>query len=916
MAISPQFALSTPDDERPSRSSRDCVYSFDLHGNLIEMNAALAEITGYDHDKAARLNLSQLLDPESWQRSREQVLALLGGGGTQKLDLTAIRKDGRRIRMEVVRRLLFERGRPVAIQDAGRFLYDAIEELPSLLGSADMPAGSHHPVNRFAEQLKQLHRLCTTNYVTLDQAFEDHLRTGCQLFDLPIGLLVRVEGTRALIQASRGASELPAGSTMLLRETRADTIDARLRTVIVSAKASPEGQLQPAFETYIGSPVWLGAELFATLSFSSPYTAARVFSAADRELIELMARSIGRVILEHRIQSERDRLQSLEKNRNRVLEMVAENESIGMILAEVAHLVEEERPGALCALLILQDEVLVWASAPSFPPEAIRLFKPFRVLRGAAALATVEVAHSTVFWEDVRTCPFWAERGHLAAQMGVVACRSAPILSGEGVLLGILALHYKEDQPHDHSDTELLQAAGRLAARALEQRGLNDRLEFQARHDSLTGLPNRSYFMELLNAALREAETDAGRGSGKLAVLFIDLDRFKQINDILGHAMGDRLLREVGQRLKRLLTADDLAGRMGGDEFIIVLPRQPDEEAVALASREFLCALRAPHQIEDNELFVTASIGVAIYPRHGTTVAELLRNADLAMYHAKNSGKNDVEVFRAEDHVASLERLRLENALRRALENQEFELLYQPVVGINGKVEGLEALLTWRHPIYGTISPKQFIPIAEETGLIIDIGSWVIRRACLEAAGWHKAGYSAARISVNVSALQFERRDFLETVADALALSNLPPDRLELELTESYIMKDLSQAAARLSLIRKLGISIAIDDFGTGYSSLSYLNKLPVDSLKIDQSFLRSLQEPEGSLAVIQSIVRMAHSMNLTVVAEGVETRAELDLVRVLGCDKVQGHVYGPARRREDVEALLAANQSLGPLEA
>jgi diguanylate cyclase (GGDEF)-like protein/PAS domain S-box-containing protein len=917
MAISPQFALSTPDDERPSKSSRDCVYSFDLHGNLIEMNTAWAEITGYDRDKAARLNLSQLLDAESWQRSRDQVLALLGGGGTQKLDLTAIGKDGQQIRMEVVRRLLFERGRPVAIQDAGRFLYDATEELPSLLGAAGMPAGSHHPVNRFAEQLKQLHRLSTTNYVTLDQAFEDHLRTGCQLFDLPIGLLLRVEGTRALIQASHGASDLPTGSTVLLRETRADTIEARLRTAIVSAKASPEGQLQPAFETYIGSPVWLGAELFATLSFSSPYMGAmRVFSAADRELIELMARSIGRVILEHRIQSERDRLQSLEKNRNRVLEMVAENESIGMILAEVAHLVEEERPGALCALLILKDEVLVWASAPSFPPEAIRLFKPFRVLRGAAALATVEVAHSTVFWEDVRTCPFWAERGHLAAQMGVLACRSAPILSGEGVLLGILALHYKEDQPHDHSDTELLQAAGRLAARALEQRGLNDRLEFQARHDSLTGLPNRSYFMELLNAALREAERDAGQRPGYLAVLFIDLDRFKQINDILGHAMGDRLLREVGQRLKRLLTADDLAGRMGGDEFIIVLPRQPDEEAVALASREFLFALRAPHQIEDNELFVTASIGVAIYPRHGTTVAELLRNADLAMYHAKNSGKNDVEVFRAEDHVANLERLRLENALRRALENQEFELLYQPVVGINGKVEGLEALLTWRHPIYGTISPKQFIPIAEETGLIIDIGSWVIRRACLEAASWHKAGYSAARISVNVSALQFERRDFLETVADALALSNLPPDRLELELTESYIMKDLPQAAARLSQIRKLGISIAIDDFGTGYSSLSYLNKLPVDSLKIDQSFLRSLQEPEGSLAVIQSIVRMAHSMNLTVVAEGVETRAELDLVRVLGCDKVQGHVYGPARRREDVEALLAANKSLGPLEA
>jgi GAF domain-containing protein len=233
---------------------------------------------------------------------------------------------------------------------------------------------------------------------------------------------------------------------------------------MVSAQASLEGLPQPAFEIYIGTPVWLGAELFATLSFSSPYAgAARAFSTADRELIELMARSIGRVILEHRIQSERDRLQSLEKNRNCVLEMVAENESIEAILTEVARLVEEERPGALCSLLILKDEVLAWASAPSFPQDAIRILKPFRVLRGTAALATAEVARTTVFWEDIRACPFWAERGHLAAQMGIVSCRSSPILSADGVLLGILALHYKEDQPHDYSDTELLQAAGRLA---------------------------------------------------------------------------------------------------------------------------------------------------------------------------------------------------------------------------------------------------------------------------------------------------------------------------------------------------------------------------------------------------------------------------------------------------------------------
>jgi diguanylate cyclase (GGDEF)-like protein/PAS domain S-box-containing protein len=910
MAISPGFALVPAGEPGIPLDSPNCIYSHDLDGNVIEMNAAMAEILGYGREEAARMNLGQLLEPESWQRSREQILLQLGGGGPQEVNLTAIARNGRPVRLAMVRRLLFERGRPVAVQDAGRALDDPGEK--GALFFEDSNTQKSGASSRFAEQLKQLHRLSTTTYLTLEQALEDHLETGCRLLHLPVGVLLQVEGTNGVLRACCGKG-LKSGARIPLWQTRADTVTSRLRTMTSSETILAGSGLRVEFETYLGTPVWLGTELFATLSFSGPFDGTpRVFSHSDQELIELMARSVGRVVLEHRIQSERDRLQSLERNRNRVLEMVAENESISTILEEVVYLVEAQCPGALCSLLLLKDEMLTWATAPGFPADGLRLLKPFRVLRDTAGLAVAEVARVTVFWDDIRGCPFWADRAHLAGQLGIESCRSTPISSADGMLLGMLALHYKAGQLRDESDAELLQAAGRLAARALEQRGFTERLEFQARHDSLTGLPNRSYFMELLEAALQ----DASDRSGSLAVLFIDLDRFKQINDILGHAMGDRLLKEVGQRLKRLLTEDDLAGRMGGDEFTIVLTRQPDEQAAVLASQEFLNAFRAPHQIEDNELFVTASIGVALFPRHGQTVAELLRNADLAMYHAKNSGKNDVVVFRAKDHTASLERLRLENALRRALEHQEFELLYQPVVSMNGKVEGLEALLTWRHPIYGTISPKQFIPIAEETGLIIDIGSWVIQRACLEAASWHKAGHGAARISVNVSALQFERRDFLETVAAALALSQLPPDRLELELTESYIMKDLPQAAARLTQIRNLGVSIAIDDFGTGYSSLSYLNKLPVDSLKIDQSFLRNLHQPDGSLAVIQSIVRMAHSMNLSVVAEGVETRAELDLVRVLGVDKVQGHVYGPARRREEMEALLAANASLRPEEA
>jgi diguanylate cyclase (GGDEF)-like protein len=416
--------------------------------------------------------------------------------------------------------------------------------------------------------------------------------------------------------------------------------------------------------------------------------------------------------------------------------------------------------------------------------------------------------------------------------------------------------------------------------------------------DSLTQLPNRLYFIELLEAAL-------AAGPQELAVLFVDLDRFRQINATLGYAAGDALLQAVSHRLRGLLGEGGVAGRVGGDEFAVITTGPPDR---------CLTTLRQPYRIEGSELFVTASIGVAIYPQHGKRAAELLRKADLAMCHSKASGRDTLEVFVVEDPAPLLHRLRLENALHRALENGEFDLVYQAVVNINGTVDGLEALLTWRHPLHGSVSPRRFIPIAEETGLIVPIGAWVMEQACLQGASWRKSGYPKARISVNVSARQFERRDFVAQVAGALAISGFPPECLELELTESYVMRNLPESVRRMREIRDLGVGISIDDFGTGYSSLSYLSKLPVDSLKLDQSFLRRLLDPRGSLPVVQSIVRLAHAMHLLVVAEGVETEAELDLVRVLGCDKVQGHIYGPALRRAEAGELLARNQILQPV--
>jgi diguanylate cyclase (GGDEF)-like protein len=414
-------------------------------------------------------------------------------------------------------------------------------------------------------------------------------------------------------------------------------------------------------------------------------------------------------------------------------------------------------------------------------------------------------------------------------------------------------------------------------------------------YDALTGLPNRLCFIQLLDVALDAVPEE-------LAVLFIDLDRFQQINGALGYAAGDKLLQAVASRLRGLAGVDGLAGRVGGDEFAVVSSSKTEQ---------YLDALRVPYQIDHHQLFVTASIGVAIFPKQGLNATELLRNADLAMCRAKASGRDAIEIFVPEDPTPVLERLQLENSLRSALENGELDLVYQPVVNMNGTVDALEALLTWRHPVHGTIPPRRFIPIAEEIGLIVPIGAWVMEQACIQGARWLKSGYRNACISVNVSARQFERCDFVAQVAEALRIAGFPAERLELELTESYLMRNLPESVYRMREIRELGVSISIDDFGTGYSSLSYLSKLPVDSLKIDQSFLRRLLEPKGSLPVVESIVRLAHGMHLVVVAEGVETEAELDLVRVLGCDKVQGHVYGPAVGPDEAGELLARNAVL-----
>jgi diguanylate cyclase (GGDEF)-like protein/PAS domain S-box-containing protein len=487
---------------------------------------------------------------------------------------------------------------------------------------------------------------------------------------------------------------------------------------------------------------------------------------------------------------------------------------------------------------------------------------------------------------------------------------STPVYTGEE-LFGVLTFgsHQRADvRQFTAHEREVLELMAKSLGRSIYEdmlRGERSRLTMelarQARQDPLTGLSNRLMFMNQLESSLQHAH-ETGES---LAVAFLDLDRFKQINDTLGHAVGDEILRQVGSRIASEVGTDDQVARVGGDEFTIVFRGNPSRDAVALSAQRLLDVLRAPYMMQDFELFITATIGICFFPGDAHDARDLLQKSDAAMYRAKSQGKNDFRFFTPDLLVRSSNRLELETQLRRALEKGELRLGFQPQVSVQGCLDSLEALLAWNNPRFGRVGASRFIPIAEESGMIIPIGAWVLREVCRQVAEWQSRGVPAVRVAINVSMLQFARPDFVETVARALAESGMPPQFLELELTESIIMRDFETSARRMSELREVGVSISIDDFGTGYSSLSYLRRLPVDALKIDRSFITELSSSGTSLPLIQTIVILAHNMGLAVVAEGVETLEQLEILRAIGCDKVQGHLFGEPLTVERAEALM-----------
>ena len=485
------------------------------------------------------------------------------------------------------------------------------------------------------------------------------------------------------------------------------------------------------------------------------------------------------------------------------------------------------------------------------------------------------------------------------------------VLDGEIIVQAEVRRQRRDGSPIDINTTlaPLRDSTGQIygylaiAADITERKAAEQQIEILAYRDVLTGLPNRLLVQDRFEQAIASAD----RTKNRVALFFLDLDNFKTINDSLGHAVGDALLKEIAARLNECVRDTDTISRQGGDEFLIVVQDLPDAEAASPVLLKIMERLQDPFHADGHELSTSVSIGIALYPEDGADFDTLLKKADMAMYRAKESGRNAYRYFDEQMNVEAVDHLSMRNGLRKALERDEFVLHYQPQIDLaSGAVIGAEALIRWNHPESGMIAPARFIPVAEESGLIVPIGAWVMKEACRQAMAWRRAGLPELTMAVNLSAVQFRRGDVEQTVISALEDSGFDPALLELELTESILIHNTENVLATVKRLKLLGVKLSIDDFGTGYSSLSYLKRFAVDKLKIDQSFIRDLASDPDDAAIVRAIIQMARSLNLKTIAEGVEDHEMLEHLRIFHCDEAQGYYFArPMPAEEFVRYLL-----------
>jgi diguanylate cyclase (GGDEF)-like protein len=589
------------------------------------------------------------------------------------------------------------------------------------------------------------------------------------------------------------------------------------------------------------------------------------------ELLEQLAMEASFALDSLHREADRRQQAAVMADQNRILSLIASGAELKVILTTLAEFVETQSGGVLCSLAA-QDAVgtdVCWGLSPSMPP-------------GFDGIS--------------------AENPAIASNGALQPISARPIFGSKDQLLGTLSLYKPRDSELPELNAQLAGICANLAGIAIESCQAAERIRHLAHHDDLTGLPNRLLFNYQLHKALARAQ----RSGGSAGVLFLDLDRFKIINDTLGHDAGDTVLRQIADHLRGCVRGTDTLARVGGDEFTLLIEQSAGTLDFSSIAQKLLTAMSSPLTVNGNVYQLSGSIGIAMFPKDGADGAALLKNADIAMYRAKSSGRNNFQFYSTEINEHSVERLTLENELRQAVVRREFEVHYQPKVDISsGRIAGAEALVRWRHPQRGLLLPSDFIGVTEEVGLIGAIGSFVLETVCLDIVRWHHAGLTPMRVAVNLSAQQFADSRLLDDLNQILQQTGCDPRLLEFEITESVVMTNPGKALQLLEQIKDHGITLAIDDFGTGHSSLAYLKRFPVDSVKIDYTFVRDMAVDPNDVAIIKAIIALGHSLDLKIVAEGVESSTQLEILRRFQCDEFQGFLFSRAVSAAEFENLV-----------
>ncbi len=671
------------------------------------------------------------------------------------------------------------------------------------------------------------------------------------------------------------------------RRLKADKTTAGIQIVFLTGASSVSEKLRG---------LELGAIDYVTKPFDPVELRARVRSAI--RTTELM----------NRLASETENLRAS----SQVLRLIAQDSPIEDVQKRLIEMAEREYPGSSASIVLLRHGQLEH-TAPSFSPELRAAFER-RLVRFTSGLCSSVASRGELFCQSmIATDPAWSYIRSEILQAGYVACWHVLISSAGGDVLGMFAMYHHQPLVAGDAAKLFFEQMASLLSIAAEHAQLTEQLEHRTQHDALTGLSNRLIFDNRLAIAIMAARA----GGHSVGIVFVDVDRFKTINDTFGHLVGDMLLCQLSERLLAAVGDAGMVARLGGDEFAMVLDAVHDRVQAVRVGQRILEAFKAPLQLGDHELFVTVSIGLSLFPEDGQDIVTLQKNADVAMYRAKHGGRNAFQCFDRGMDATLSKRLEIEHALRSAIANGQLSLAYQPQVNGSGDIVAVEALLRWCHPTHGNIPPGEFIPVAEECGLIVPIGDWVIREAAAQWKRWNEMGLGHIRIAVNVSALQFACADFVDAIYSTLKSHGMPTQCMELELTESLLMKNPAETAMKLTALKSMGHTLAIDDFGTGYSSLAHLQRLPFDTLKIDRSFVMMIDSAtseasdKSDTAVIRAIVSMSKSMNKTVVAEGVETEFQRHFLTELGCDLFQGYLFAKPMRAEDIPKLLGSAMEL-----